>query len=123
MKTQSQDLRELDRVLADRWLSGLWKLDRQERTADPKTKVKPHLWKWRDKTDEGSIAKRRARRCQDLDVGRQLDVEGKPLVWTSPGDLEEHGVDAIALLAQFKIPGPELVGLSKTQESRDEKRG
>ena len=46
MKTQ--DLTELDNFLADRWLSGLWKLDRHERTPDPQTKVVPHLWKWND---------------------------------------------------------------------------
>ena len=48
MKTEPQDLAELDSFLADRWLSGLWKLDRHERTPDPQTKVVPHLWKWND---------------------------------------------------------------------------
>ena len=48
MKTETQDLTDLDDFLADRWLSGLWKLDRHERTPDPKTKVVPHLWKWED---------------------------------------------------------------------------
>lgn len=48
MSTATQDLTELDDFLAERWLSGLWKLDRQERTPDPKTKVVPHLWKWDD---------------------------------------------------------------------------
>lgn len=48
MTTATQDLTELDDFLAERWLSGLWKLDRQERTPDPKTKVVPHLWKWND---------------------------------------------------------------------------
>jgi len=51
MKTETQNLQELDRILADRWLSGIWKIDRQERTADPKTKVTPHLWKWDDVYD------------------------------------------------------------------------
>ena len=48
MKTEPQDLAELDSFLADRWLSGLWKLDRHERTPDPQTKIVPHLWKWND---------------------------------------------------------------------------
>jgi gentisate 1,2-dioxygenase len=48
MKAESKTTVELDRILAKRWLSGLWKLDRAERTADPKTKVVPHLWKWDD---------------------------------------------------------------------------
>ncbi len=48
MTTATQNLTELDDFLAERWLSGLWKLDRQERTPDPKTKVVPHLWKWDD---------------------------------------------------------------------------
>lgn len=51
MKNETQDLADLEKFLGDRWLSGLWKLDRHERTPDPKTKVVPHLWRWDDVYD------------------------------------------------------------------------
>jgi gentisate 1,2-dioxygenase len=42
---------ELDNLLDSRWLSGLWNVSSDERTAEPKTMVKPHLWKWADVYD------------------------------------------------------------------------
>jgi gentisate 1,2-dioxygenase len=39
---------ELDRALAKKWLSGIWRLPRGERPKDPKTTVQPYLWKWAD---------------------------------------------------------------------------
>ena len=44
----SKEIRELNDVLRPRWLSGLWNVDHAERPSDPKTRVKPHLWKWHD---------------------------------------------------------------------------
>lgn len=41
----------LDRLLDSRWLSGLWNVSGEDRTRDPKTTVKPHLWKWADVYD------------------------------------------------------------------------
>jgi gentisate 1,2-dioxygenase len=42
----SKEIEELNDLLRGRWVSGLWNLDHSERQADPKTRVKPHLWKW-----------------------------------------------------------------------------
>jgi gentisate 1,2-dioxygenase len=42
----SKEIAELNDLLRGRWVSGLWNVDHRERQADPKTKVKPHLWKW-----------------------------------------------------------------------------
>jgi len=56
MKAEPKGTAELDGILQDRWLSGLWKLDRAKRTKDPKTKVAPHLWKWHDVYDSLSRA-------------------------------------------------------------------
>jgi gentisate 1,2-dioxygenase len=42
----SKEIEELNDLLRGRWVSGLWNLDHAERQSDPKTKVKPHLWKW-----------------------------------------------------------------------------
>jgi len=36
---------ELDSLLDSRGLSGLWNVKGEDRTAEPKTSVKPHLWK------------------------------------------------------------------------------
>jgi gentisate 1,2-dioxygenase len=47
----SKDVQELNDMLRPRWLSGLWNVDHAERPSDPKTRVKPHLWKWYDVYD------------------------------------------------------------------------
>ena len=44
----SKEIEQLNDVLRPRWLSGLWNVDHAERPSDPKTRVKPHLWKWHD---------------------------------------------------------------------------
>lgn len=47
----SKDKQELDRLLEERWLSGLWNIKAEERPLDPKTSVRPHIWKWADVYD------------------------------------------------------------------------
>jgi gentisate 1,2-dioxygenase len=59
MKADRKDVEELDRLLEDRLLSGLWKIPAGDRPLDPKTDVKPHLWKWADVYD--SLLKARDR--------------------------------------------------------------
>ena len=59
MKAGRKDVAELDRLLEDRFLSGLWKIPAGDRPLDPKTDVKPHLWKWADVHD--SLLKARDR--------------------------------------------------------------
>ncbi|MBI2988710.1 MAG: cupin domain-containing protein [Deltaproteobacteria bacterium] len=49
MKTEAKKANEdLDRLLRQKWMSGTWRLNREERPLDPATTVKPHLWKWAD---------------------------------------------------------------------------
>jgi gentisate 1,2-dioxygenase len=48
MKTASEEIQDLDRLLEQRLLSGLWRIPAGERPLDPKTDVKAHLWKWAD---------------------------------------------------------------------------
>jgi gentisate 1,2-dioxygenase len=43
-----REIEELNDVLRNRWLSGIWNIDPADRQSDPKTRVTPHLWKWRD---------------------------------------------------------------------------
>jgi gentisate 1,2-dioxygenase len=42
------NLEELDRRLAEKWISGIWRIPAGARPGDPKTKIQPHLWKWAD---------------------------------------------------------------------------
>lgn len=99
MKGEPGNTAALDRLLADRWLSGLWKLDRAERTADPKTKVTPHLWKWHDVYD--SLV--RARDEIGIEPGR---TERRTIRLVNPGLLETEMTSHTMLLAcQMIQPG------------------
>ena len=51
MKAESKGTEELDRRLWQKWLSGIWRINPEERTLDPKTQVRPHIWKWADVYD------------------------------------------------------------------------
>jgi gentisate 1,2-dioxygenase len=44
----SEEIERLNNLLRGRWISGLWNLDHAERQSDPRTRVKPHVWKWQD---------------------------------------------------------------------------
>ena len=48
---RSKSTEELDHLLRRRQLSGLWRLNREDRPLDPQTAVQPHLWKWADVYD------------------------------------------------------------------------
>jgi gentisate 1,2-dioxygenase len=50
-KEVTEDQEGLDQYLWQRWMSGLWTVDPAERPLEPKTKVKPHLWKWAEVHD------------------------------------------------------------------------
>lgn len=51
MKAGAKGNEELDRLLRERGLSGIWRIDPSERTLNPKTAVEPHIWKWADVYD------------------------------------------------------------------------
>jgi gentisate 1,2-dioxygenase len=48
MSGATPNLEELDRRLAEKWISGIWRIPAGARPGDPKTKIQPHLWKWAD---------------------------------------------------------------------------
>ncbi|HYA30953.1 MAG TPA: cupin domain-containing protein, partial [Acidobacteriota bacterium] len=48
MNVATPNLEELDRRLAEKWISGIWRIPAGARPGDPKTKIQPHLWKWAD---------------------------------------------------------------------------
>jgi gentisate 1,2-dioxygenase len=39
---------DLDRRLAEKQISGIWRIPAGARPGDPKTKIQPYLWKWAD---------------------------------------------------------------------------
>jgi len=51
MTAQNPNLAELDRRLAEKQISGIWRIPPGVRPGDPKTKVQPYLWKWADVYD------------------------------------------------------------------------
>ncbi|MPZ76725.1 MAG: cupin domain-containing protein [Deltaproteobacteria bacterium] len=48
MSAANANIKELDQRLAEKWISGIWRIPAGARPAAPKTKVLPHLWKWAD---------------------------------------------------------------------------
>src|SRR5512143_4207524 len=48
MDQRDLNLEQLDQELAEKWISGIWRIPAGARPADPQTKIQPHLWKWAD---------------------------------------------------------------------------
>ena len=48
MSAANANIKELDHRLAEKWISGIWRIPAGARPAAPKTSVLPHLWKWAD---------------------------------------------------------------------------
>jgi gentisate 1,2-dioxygenase len=89
---------ELDRLLAQKWLSGIWRLSREERPKDPKTAVQPHLWKWADIYDGLMQARDR--------IGiQQGNVERRTIRLVNPG-LEKSEMTTHTMLISFQLIQP-----------------
>ena len=89
---------ELDRLLWQRWMSGIWTVDPAERPLEPKTKVKPHLWKW-DEVYDGLL---QAREC--IDFGRG-GVERRAIRLVNPG-LQETARTTHTMIFTLQILNP-----------------
>ena len=98
MKTASKDIQELDRLLAQRWLAGLWRVRSEERPLHPKTTVKSHLWKWADVYD----ALIQARDRIDVKSGA---VERRTLKLVNPG-LKEAELTSHTMTFAFQLIQP-----------------
>lgn len=99
MKAESKGIEEFDRLLLQRWLSGLWRVAGDERPRDPKTAVKPHLWKWADIYD--SLLQARDR----IEV-RSGSVERRVIRLVNPGFKEaELTSHTMSLAFQLIQPG------------------
>jgi len=89
---------ELDRELAKKWLSGIWRLPRGERPKDPKTTVQPYLWKWTD-IYEGLLQAREKIGIQ------QGNVERRVIRLVNPG-LEKSEMTTHTMLMSFQLIQP-----------------
>jgi len=95
---QSKDREELDRLLWQRWMSGIWTVDPAERPREPKTKVKPHLWKW-DEVYDGLLQAR-----ERIDVGRG-SAERRAIRLVNPG-LQETARTTHTMIFTLQILNP-----------------
>jgi gentisate 1,2-dioxygenase len=94
----TKEIEELNDLLRGRWVSGLWNLDHAERQADPKTKVKPHLWKWHDIYD--SLLQAR----EKISVARG-SVERRVIRLVNPG-MPETEMTSHTMLLSFQLIQP-----------------
>ncbi len=98
MRAESKGNEELDRLLGQKWLSGIWRLNRDERPLDPVTTVKPHLWKWADIHD--ALAQARDR------IGIQGgSVERRTIRLVNPG-MPESEMTSHTMLFSFQLIQP-----------------
>jgi gentisate 1,2-dioxygenase len=94
----SKEIQELNDLLRSRWVSGLWNLDHAERPSDPRTRVKPHLWKWHDIYD--SLLQAR----EKISVGRG-SVERRVIRLVNPG-MAENEMTTHTMLLSFQLIQP-----------------
>jgi len=98
MSGVTPNLEELDRRLAEKWISGIWRIPAGARPGDPKTKIQPHLWKWADIYD-GLV---QARDQIKLERGQ---AERRTLRLVNPG-AQESEMTSHTLLFAFQMIQP-----------------
>lgn len=94
----TKEIKELNDLLKPRWVSGLWNVDHAERPSDPKTKVKPHLWKWHDIYDSLIQAK------EKISVASG-SVERRVIRLVNPG-MAESEMTSHTILLSFQLIQP-----------------
>jgi gentisate 1,2-dioxygenase len=98
MSAPNPNIEELDRRLAEKGISGIWRIPAGARPGDPKTKVQPHLWKWADVHD-GLV---QARDQIHLERGQ---AERRTLRLVNPG-LPESEMTSHTMLFAFQMIQP-----------------
>jgi len=93
-----KEIQELNEILKPRWVSGLWNLDHAERPSEPKTRVKPHVWKWNDIYDSLVQAKER------ISVARGT-VERRVIRLVNPG-MADSEMTSHTILLSFQLIQP-----------------
>jgi gentisate 1,2-dioxygenase len=98
MSVANPNIEELDRRLAEKGISGIWRIPAGARPGDPKTKVQPHLWKWADVHD-GLV---QARDQIHLERGQ---AERRTLRLVNPG-VQESEMTSHTMLFAFQMIQP-----------------
>jgi gentisate 1,2-dioxygenase len=93
-----KEIEELNSLLRERWVSGLWNVDHADRSSDPKTRVKPHLWKWQEIYD--SLLQ--AREKISVTSG---SVERRVIRLVNPG-MAESDMTSHTMLLSFQLIQP-----------------
>ena len=93
-----KEIQVLNDLLKPRWVSGLWNVDHAERPSDPKTRVKPHLWKWHDIYDSLVQAK-------DKISVASGSVERRVIRLVNPG-MAESEMTSHTILLSFQLIQP-----------------
>jgi gentisate 1,2-dioxygenase len=98
MAAANKSLESLDQRLAEKWISGIWRIPAGARPGDPKTKVQPYLWKWAD-IYEGLV---QARDQISLERGT---AERRTLRLVNPG-VKESEMTSHTMLFAFQLIQP-----------------
>jgi gentisate 1,2-dioxygenase len=136
MNTENDQLAELDRRLAEKWISGIWRIPSGARPGDPKTKVQPHLWKWADVYDglvqardrisvERGAAERRTLRLVNPGV-KDTEMTSHTMLFSfqliQPGEVappHRHTMAAIRFILQGKGAYTNVDGQKMVMEQGD----
>lgn len=136
MNSLEQSLEALDRSLAEKWISGIWNIDRAARPRDPKTAVVPHLWKWSDVYEgllqardqiqiEGGSVERRTLRLVNPGV-KQLQMTSHTMLFAfqliQPGEVappHRHTMAAIRFILQGQGAYTNVDGQKMVMEDGD----
>ncbi len=95
---QPKEIKELNDLLRPRWVSGLWNVDHAQRPSDPRTRVRPHLWKWDDIYDSLVQAKEKV----SISSG---GVERRVIRLVNPG-MAETEMTSQTMLLSFQLIQP-----------------
>jgi gentisate 1,2-dioxygenase len=91
----AKEVMELNELLHKRWLSGIWNISPEERKLDPKTRVKPHLWKWSEIYDS-------LLRAQERISVSDGSVERRVIRLVNPG-MPETEMTSHTMLLSFQL--------------------
>jgi gentisate 1,2-dioxygenase len=94
----SEEIEQLNNLLRTRWLSGIWNIDPADCQSDPRTRVRPHLWKWQEIYD--SLLKAR----EKISVAGG-SVERRVIRLVNPG-MAETEMTSHTMLMSFQLIQP-----------------
>jgi gentisate 1,2-dioxygenase len=136
MSALNDSIEELDRRLAEKWISGIWRIPAGARPSDPKTKVRPHLWKWADVYDglvqardqislESGTSERRTLRLVNPGLG-DIEMTSHTMLFAfqliQPGEVappHRHTMAAIRFILQGKGAYTNVGGEKMVMEDGD----